>query len=82
MTTADVEVLNEKVDALKESVDKWQNTNCASHGRRIEKVEDELVNVRLEMARGTKFTVAASFFGSLLPSLGILFVVLKHFAAK
>jgi hypothetical protein len=76
MTTADVEVLGTKLDALKESIDLWHLTNCAENRNSIKAAEDAIVTLRLANASSRKMMLA-SFFGALIPCVGLIVAMLR-----
>jgi hypothetical protein len=76
MTTSDVEVLGTKLDALVKAFESWQENNCREHKTRIKDVEDAIISLRLTNASGKKMMLA-SFFGALIPCVGLIVAVLR-----
>jgi hypothetical protein len=76
MTTADVDVIGAKLDALVKSFESWQENNCREHKTRIKEIEDTLIVLRLANASGKKMMLAA-FFGALIPCVGLIVAMLR-----
>lgn len=76
MTTADVEVIGAKLDALVKAFESWQDNNCREHKTRIKDVEDAVISLRLSNASGKKMMLSA-FFGALIPCVGLIVAMLR-----
>jgi len=76
MTTADVEVIGAKLDAMVKAFESWQDNNCKEHKTRIKDAEDAIIALKLANASGKKMMLSA-FFGAMIPCIGVIVAVLR-----